>query len=102
MNIIYKIELNKIIFFINKMDDSEFVSIPVAFNKLVLKKRYMIETHGLVYTGTFYYMFGPNDPIGDMLGLGQPVFIDVKPNIEKTMLICTAYDKFYELKVKIE
>jgi hypothetical protein len=85
------------------MDDSEFVSIPVAFNKLVLKKRYMIETHGLVYTGTFYYMFGPTDVISDMLGLGQPVFIDFKPNIEnKSMLICTAYDKFYDLKVKIE
>jgi hypothetical protein len=85
------------------MDDSEFVSIPVAFNKLILKKRYMIETHGLVYTGTFYYMFGPTDIIGDMLGLSQPVFIDVKPNIENTsMLICTVYDKFYELKVKIE
>jgi hypothetical protein len=85
------------------MDDSEFVSIPVAFNKLVLNKRYMIERHGLVYTGTFYYMFGPTDVIGDMLGLGQPVFIDFKPNIEnKSILICTAYDKFYKLKVKIE
>ena len=63
----------------------------------------MIETYGLTYTGTFYYMYGPNDPIGDMLGLGQPVFIDFKPNIEnKSMLICTAYDKFYDLKVKME
>jgi len=48
-------------------------------------------------------MFGPNDPIGDMLGLGQPVFIDFKPNIEnKSLLICTVYDKFYDLKVKME
>ena len=85
------------------MDKSESVLIQVPFNKLVLKKRYMIETQELMYTGTFYYMFGPNDPIGDMLGLRQPVFIDVKPNIEnKSMLICTAYDKFYDLKVKIE
>ena len=98
-----KIEVNIIIFFINKMDDSEFVTIPVDFNKLVLKKRYMIEKHGIVYTGTFYYMFGPTDVIGDMLGLGQPCFIDFKPNIEnKSILICTAYDKFYDLKVKIE
>jgi hypothetical protein len=63
----------------------------------------MIETHGLIYTGTYYYMFGPTDVIGDMFGLGQPVFIDVNPkNENNSMLICTAYDKFYELKVKIE
>ena len=85
------------------MDDSMSILIQIPFNKLVLKKRYMIETHGLIYTGTYYYMFGPNDPIGDMLGLGQPVFIDFKPNIEnKALLICTAYDKFYDLKVKME
>ena len=88
------------------MDDSEFVLIQIPFNKLVLTKKYMIIIHGLdglVYTGTFYYMFGPTDVIGDMLGLGQPVFIDFKPNIEnKSMLICSAYDKFYDLKVKIE
>ena len=85
------------------MDNSESVLIQIPFNKLVLKKKYMIETCENVYTGTFYYMFGPNDPIGDMLGLGQPVFIDFKPNIEKkSMLICTAYDKFYDLKVKME
>jgi len=48
-------------------------------------------------------MFGPNDPIGDMLGLGQPVFIDFKPNIEnKSLLICTVYGKFYDLKVKMK
>jgi hypothetical protein len=102
-----KIELNIIIFFINKMDDSksELVLMQISYNKLVLKKRYMIITqmHKLVYTGTYFYMFGPNDPIGDMLGLGQPVFIDIKPNIEnKTMLICTSSDKFYDLKVKME
>lgn len=85
------------------MDDSESVLIPIDYNKLVLKKRYMIKTNGLVFTGTFYYMFGANDPIGDMLGLGQPVFIDIKPNIEnKTMLICTSLDEFYEFKVKME
>lgn len=49
------------------------------------------------YTGTFYYI------IGDMLGFGQPVFIDVKPTIEnKSMLICNLLDEFYDLKVKIE
>ena len=85
------------------MDESMSILIQIPFNKLVLKKRYMIETHELIYTGTYYYMFGPNDPIGDMLGLGQPVFIDFKPNIvNKSLLICTAYDKFYDLKVKIE
>ena len=84
------------------MDKSESVLIQVPFNKLVLKKKYMIETHGLIYTGTYYYMFGPTDVIGDMLGLGQPCFIDVKPPISDSMLICTAYDKFYDLKVKIE
>ena len=42
-------------------------------------------------------MFGPNDSIS----LGQLVFIDFKPKIEnKKLLICTAYDKFYDLKVK--
>jgi hypothetical protein len=84
------------------MDDSEFVLIQIPFNKLVLKKKYMIETHGLMYTGTYYYMFGPTDVIGDMFGLGQPAFIDVKPTINDSMLICTAYDKFYDLKVKTE
>jgi len=85
------------------MDESIFVLIQIPFNKLVLKKRYMIETNGLIYTGTFYYMFGPTDIIGDLLGLGQPCFTDIKPNIEnKSMLICTATDKFYDLKVKIE
>ena len=63
----------------------------------------MIETNGSVFIGTYYYMFGPADVIGDMFGLGQPCFIDFKPNIEnKSLLICTAYDKFYELKVKME
>jgi hypothetical protein len=62
----------------------------------------MIKTHGLIYTGTFYYMLGGNDVI-DILALNQPVFIDIKPNIEnKKMLICTSLDEFYELKVKIE
>jgi len=86
------------------MDDSEFVLIQVPFNKLVLTKKYMIETqYGLMFTGTFYYMFGPTDVIGDMLGLGQSAFIDFKPNIEnKSLLICSAYDKFYDLKVKID
>ena len=85
------------------MDKSESVLIQVPFNKLVLKKKYMIKTNGLIYTGTFYYMFGPTDIIGDLLGLGQPCFTDFKPKIEnKSMLICSAYDKFYELKVKIE
>ena len=103
MNFIYKIELNINYIFINKMDKSESVLIQVPFNKLVLKKKYMIKTNGLIYTGTFYYMFGPTDIIGDMLGLGQPVFIDFKPTIEnKSMLICTSLDEFYELKVKIE
>lgn len=84
------------------MDDSESVLIPIAYNKLVLKKRYMIKTNGLVFTGTYYYMFGPSE-LTNMLSLGQPVFIDVKPKIEnKTMLICTSLDKFYELKVKME
>ena len=84
------------------MDDSEFVLIQVPFNKLVLTKKYMIETDDSTYTGTFYYMFGPTDVIGDMLGLGQPCFIDIKPTINDSMLICSAYDKFYDLKVKID
>ena len=84
------------------MDNSESVLIPVDYNKLVLKKRYMIKTNGLVFTGTFYYMFGANE-LTNMLGFGQPVFIDFKPTIEnKSMLICTSLDEFYELKVKIE
>lgn len=84
------------------IDNMKSYLISVPHNKLVLKKQYIIITHGLVYTGTFYYMFGGDD-ITDVLGLGQPVFIDVKSNIEnKTMLICTSYDKFYELKVKME
>jgi hypothetical protein len=83
--------------------ESELVLNQIPFNKLVLKKKYMIITNGLSYTGTFYYMFGPTDVIGDMLGLGQPVFTDLKPNIKNnSMLICSAYDKFYDLKVKIE
>ena len=83
--------------------DSEIVLIPVPYNKLVLKKHYMIITNGLVYTGIYYYLFGRTDIIGDMLGLGQPVFIDFKPNIEnKSMLICSSSDKFYDLKVKVE
>ena len=100
-----KIELNLIIFFINMdIDNMESHLISVPHNKLVLKKQYIIITHehGLVYTGTFYYMFG-GDAITDILGLCQPVFIDVKPNIEnKSLLICSAYDKFYDLKVKME
>ena len=87
------------------MDESELVLMPIPFNKLVLKKRYMIITkmNESVYTGTFYYMFGPTDVIGDMLGLGQSLFIDVKPNIgKKSMIICSAEDEFYDLKVKIE
>jgi len=84
------------------MDKSESVLIQIPFNKLVLKKKYMIETNGSVFTGTYYYMFGPNDVIGDMLGLGQPCFIDVNPTINDSMLICSAYDKFYDLKVKKE
>jgi len=47
------------------------ILIPIPFNKLVLKKRYMIETHKLIYIGTYYYMFGPNDPIRYILGLGE-------------------------------
>ena len=85
------------------MDELTSVLMQVPFNKLVLKKKYMIEINGLVFTGTFYYMFGPSGIMEDMLGLGMPCFTDFKPNIEnKSMLICSAYDKFYELKVKIE
>jgi hypothetical protein len=84
------------------MNKSESCLIQVPFNKLVLKKKYMIETKGLIFTGTYYYKFGPSDVIGDMLGLGQPCFIDIKPTITDAMLICTAYDKFYDLKVKTE
>jgi hypothetical protein len=84
------------------MNESMSVLIQIPFNKLVLKKKYMIETNGSVFTGTFYYMFGPTDVIGDMFGLGQPCFIDVNPTIKGSMLICTAYDKFYDLKVKTE
>ena len=77
--------------------------IPIPYNKLVLKKEYIIKTNGLVFTGTYRYMFSPEDIIHDMLGLGQPAFIDVKPKLEnEPMLICSATDKFYELKVKIE
>jgi hypothetical protein len=85
------------------MDDSTLVSVP--YNKLVLKKQYMIktQTRGLIYTGTYYYMFTPDDIIGDMLGLDQPAFIDFKPTIgNQILLICTASDEFYELKVKKE
>ena len=85
------------------MDNSESVLMQVPFNKLVLKKKYMIETNGLIYTGTYYYRLSPDDIIYDMLGLGVPAFIDFKPNIEnQILLICSATDKFYELKVKIE
>ncbi len=84
------------------MDKSTSVLFQIPFNKLVLKKRYMIERHGSIFTGTFYHMFGPTDVMGDMLGLGQPCFIDINPPQNNSMLICTAYDKFYELKVKIE
>lgn len=85
------------------MDELTSVLMQVPFNKLVFKKKYMIETNGLIYTGTFYYMFGPSGIMEDMLDLGQPVFIDFNPKIENnSMLICSAYDKFYELKVKIE
>ena len=85
------------------MDELTSVLMQIPFNKLVLKKKYMIETNGLIYTGTYYYMFGPSGIMEDMFGLGMPCFTDFKPNIEnKSMLICTAYDKFYELKVKIE
>ena len=85
--------------------ESESVLIQVPYNKLVLKKKYMIKTKidGLVFTGTYYYRFSPDDIIHDMLGLGVPAFIDFKPNIEnQILLICSATDKFYELKVKIE
>uniref|UniRef100_A0A6C0D3K7 Uncharacterized protein n=1 Tax=viral metagenome TaxID=1070528 RepID=A0A6C0D3K7_9ZZZZ len=105
MNFTYKIEPGYNYIFINKMDKSESVLIQVPFNKLVLKKKYMIITkkHGIIFTGIYYCMFGPSDIIGDMLGLGQPCFIDFKPNIEnKSLLICDAYDKFYDLKVKTE
>jgi len=103
MNFTYKIELGYNYIFINKMDKSESVLIQVPFNKLVSKKKYMIETNRLIFTGTYYYMFGSTDIIEDMLGIGQPCFIDFKPNNEnKSLLICSAYDKFYELKVKIE
>ena len=61
------------------MDESMSVLIQIPFNKLVFKKRYMIETNGSVFIGTFYYMFGPTDIIGDMFGLGQSCFTDFKP-----------------------
>jgi hypothetical protein len=80
------------------------IKVKVPCNKLVLKKQYMIKTkmHG-IYTGTYYYMLGVKDLIHDMLGLGQPIFIDFKPNIEnKSLLICSACDEFYELKVKLD
>jgi len=81
------------------MDDSESVISLVPYNKLVLNKRYMVKRNGIIYTGTYYYMFGD----GSILGLGQPIFIDFKPSIEnKTMLICSLFDEFYELKVKME
>ena len=75
----------------------------VPCNKLVLKKEYMIKTKNGIYTGTYYYMLGVNDLIHDMLGLGQYIFIDFKPNIEnEPLLICSACDEFYELKVKLD
>ena len=77
--------------------------IPIPYNKLVLKKEYIIKTNGLVFTGTYRYMFSPDDIIHDMLGLGRPAFIDFKPNIaNEILLICNSKDEFYELKVKIE
>ena len=77
--------------------DSESVLFLVPYNKLVLKKKYMIITHGLAFTGTYYHMFG------DILGGYKPAFIDFEPNIEnKIMLICSPLDKFYVLKVKME
>lgn len=85
------------------MDHSYSKLLLVPYNKLVLKKRYMIKTNGLVYTGTYYYMFIPGDIIHDMLGLGRPAFIDFRPNIDnQILLICNSKDEFYELKVKIE
>jgi hypothetical protein len=81
----------------------ESKSIKVPFNKLVLKKQYIIKTKNGIYTGTYYYMLGVNDIIHDMLGLGQPIFIDFKPNIENnSILVCSAGDEFYELKVKLD
>ena len=85
--------------------ESDLHLISVPYNKLVLKKHYMIKTtsDGLIYTGTYYYMFRANDVIGDLLGLGQPTFIDFKPNIgNQIFLICNSSDEFYELKVKID
>lgn len=83
--------------------ESESKLIKIPFNKLVLKKEYIIKRHGFVFTGTYYCMYGPVDIIGDLLGLGQPVFIDFKPKIEnKSMLICDSCDDFYDLKVKMD
>ena len=77
--------------------DLKLILDQVPYNKLVLKKQYMIKTHGLIFIGTYYYLFG------DILGVGQPVFIDFKPNIEnKIMLICSPLDEFYDLKVKMD
>lgn len=85
----------------NRIPWDDLVLVPC--NKLVLKKEYIIKTKNGIYTGTYYYMLGANDLIHDMLGLGKPIFIDFKPNIEnKSLLICSACDKFYELKVKLD
>ena len=86
---------------------SRSVLIKIPCNKLVLKKEYMIKRNmdGLIYTGTYYYMFSPDNIIDDMLGLGQPMFIDVNPTIKndsRSRLICNSKDEFYELKVKID
>jgi hypothetical protein len=81
--------------------ESELIKVPS--NKLVLKKEYIIKTKNGIYTGTYYYMLGVNDLIHNMLGLGQPIFIDFKPNIENnSILVCSACDAFYELKVKLD
>jgi hypothetical protein len=97
----YEIEF-KINCIFNSIMESYLISVPC--NKLVLKKEYIIKTkNGLIYTGTYYYMLGVKDLIHDMLGLGQPIFIDFKPNIEnKSLLICSSCDEFYELKVKLD
>lgn len=81
--------------------ESDLVLVPC--NKLVLKKEYMIKTKNGIYTGTYYYMLSPADIFTDLLGLGQPIFIDFKPNIgNESLLICRSCDEFYELKVKLD
>ena len=81
----------------------ETTLIKIPYNKLVLKKEYIIKRHRLIYIGTYYYMFMADDIIHDMLGIGRPAFINFKPNIaNEILLICNSKDEFYELKVKIE